>query len=149
MQAEKMPQKSPAKNPPKHNVVIQQKKSTESIQHIFLIGSVDIQIFTTTASSVMTEYKNIIKKSKEDIINNLMYLEQVFKNDKNVEEIMKLLADQRYKTLLYLINKYGLLDRLVVIKVKVAFAFASVNSYDDENIYLLQSWSKPWLELKS
>ena len=64
-------------------------------------------------------YKNKLEGKKNEIINYLKYIDSLYKNDENVIKYMELLSEQRDKVLIYLVNRYGLIDNIVVFNVYI------------------------------
>jgi hypothetical protein len=94
----------------------------DSIQQIY-------NTLDTTGGNILNKYKNAthdtdvykrnLEGDKNEIINYIKYIDSLYKNNKDVMEYMNLIVDQRDKALLYLVNRYGIADDLVVIIFKI------------------------------
>ncbi len=61
-------------------------------------------------------YKDKLEGKKNKMTNYLQYIDSLYKNDENLIKSMKLLSEQRDIVLIYLVNRYGLVDNIVVLK---------------------------------
>jgi hypothetical protein len=83
----------------------------------------------TTGSDIINKYKNIIHniddykgkldENRSEIVNYLKYIDSLYRNNEKVKDYLNLLIGQRDKVLLYLVNRYGLIDSLEVIVIYV------------------------------
>lgn len=79
----------------------------------------------TTGNDIIHKYKDItrnvdsfkskLEDNKKEIFNYLKYIDSVYSNDGSVWDYIKILTDSRDKALLYFVNRYGLVDDLVVL----------------------------------